>query len=65
MAKNDVEGNIYIFDTLFLSLGSGQYIIKACELIEETDLSAKEIVDKLEEIRGSVNLFFVPFTLDV
>ena len=64
MAKNDVDGNIYIFDTLFLSLGSGQYVIKACELIEETDLSAKEIVDKLEEIRGSVNLFFVPFTLD-
>lgn len=64
MAKNDVEGNIYIFDTLFLSLGSGQYVIKACELVEENNLSAKDIVEKLEELRESVNLFFVPFTLD-
>lgn len=64
MAKNDVEGNIYIFDTLFLSLGSGQFVIKACELVEESNLSAGEIFDELESIRGSVNLFFVPFTLD-
>lgn len=64
MAKNDVDGNIYIFDTLFLSLGSGQYVIKACELVEESNLSASEIVDELENIRESVNLFFVPFTLD-
>ena len=64
MAKNDVEGNIYIFDTLFLSLGSGQFVIKACELVEESNLSAGEIFDELEKIRGSVNLFFVPFTLD-
>ena len=64
MAKNDVDGNIYVFDTLFLSLGSGQYVIKACELVEESNLSASEIVDELESIRESVNLFFVPFTLD-
>lgn len=64
MAKNDTEGNIYIFDTLFLSLGSGQYVIKACELVEETNLSAKEIVQKLEELRESVNLYFVPFSLE-
>ena len=64
MAKNDVDGNIYVFDTLFLSLGSGQYVIKACELVEESNLGVGEIVDKLESIRESVNLFFVPFTLD-
>ena len=64
VAKNDTKGNIYIFDTLFLSLGSGQYVIKACELVEDTNLSAKEIVQKLEELRSSTNLFFVPFTLD-
>ena len=64
MAKNDVKGNIYIFDTLFLSLGSGQYVIKACELVEENNLSAEEIVKKLDELRERVNLFFVPFTLD-
>lgn len=64
LAKNDVEGNIYLFDTLFLSLGSGQYVIKACELIEENKLTAREIVDYLDKIRDSVNLFFIPFSLD-
>lgn len=64
MAKNDVDGNIYIFDTLFLSLGSGQYVIKACQLVNENKFTAEEIVKKLEEIRESVNLFFVPFSLD-
>ena len=60
VAKNDTKGNIYIFDTLFLSLGSGQYVIKACELVEDTNLSAKEIVQKLEELRSSTILFFPP-----
>lgn len=64
MAKNDTSENIYVFDTLFLSLGSGQYVIKACELVEEGNLSASEIFNELESIRGSVNLFFVPFTLE-
>ena len=64
LAKADVEGNIYIFDSLFLSLGSGQYIIKASHLIEERDLSASEIVEELEKLRASVNLLFVPFTLE-
>ena len=64
MAQKDVDGDIYVFDTLFLSLGSGQYVIKACELVEESDLSVGEIVKELENIRESVNLFFVPFTLD-
>ena len=34
MAKNDTEGDIHIFDTLTLSLGSAQFVVKACELIE-------------------------------
>lgn len=63
MAKNDTEGDIHIFDTLNLSLGSGQYVIKACELIEQ-GLDAKNIIDELEKLRESVNLFFVPDTLE-
>lgn len=63
IAKNDTEGEIHIFDTLNLSLGSGQYVIKACELLE-SNLSAKEIIEKLEELRSSVNLLFVPDTLE-
>ncbi|MBU5334936.1 DegV family protein [Intestinibacter bartlettii] len=64
LAKADVDGNIYIFDSLFLSLGSGQYVIKASHLIEEGNLNAKEIVKELEKMRESVNLLFVPFTLE-
>lgn len=63
MAKNDTDGEIYIFDTLNLSLGSGQYVVKACELID-FKLSAREITEKLEELRTSVNLFFVPDSLE-
>lgn len=63
MAKNDTDGNIHIFDTLNLSLGSGQYVAKACEL-SDNGISAKEIVSRLEELRESVNLFFVPDSLE-
>lgn len=65
IAKNDVDRNerIHIFDTRNLSLGSGQYIIKACELLEE-GLAFEEIIDELENIRSSVRLLFAPYTLD-
>jgi len=63
MAKNDTEGDIHIFDTLNLSLGSGQFVIKACELIEK-NMDAKSIVGELEALRESVNLFFVPDSLE-
>ena len=38
LARSDMgekAKDIYIFDTLSLSLGSGQFVIKACDLIEE------------------------------
>jgi DegV family protein with EDD domain len=63
MAKNDTNGEIHIFDTLTLSLGSAQYIVKACELLN-TNISAKEMIQNLEDIRESVNLFFVVNTLE-
>ncbi|MGL5751200.1 MAG: DegV family protein [Paraclostridium sp.] len=63
MAKNDTKGEIHIFDTLNLSLGSGQYVVKACELLDK-NLNAKYIVKELENLRSSVNLFFVPDSLE-
>lgn len=64
IAKNDVNENekIHIFDTRNLSLGSGQYVIKACELLEE-GLGFEEIIDELENTRSSVRLL-APYTLD-
>ncbi|HBG1773965.1 TPA: DegV family protein [Clostridioides difficile] len=65
IAKNDVNENekIHIFDTRNLSLGSGQYVIKACELLEE-GLGFEEIIDELENTCSSVRLLFAPYTLD-
>ena len=66
LAKSDMDekGNdIHIFDTMSLSLGSGQFVIKACDLIED-GLSADDIIKELESIRESVMLFFAPKTLD-
>ncbi|MBQ6631524.1 MAG: DegV family protein [Romboutsia sp.] len=66
LAKSDMDekGNdIHIFDTMSLSLGSGQFVIKACDLIEDGS-SADDIIKELESIRESVMLFFAPKTLD-
>ncbi|MGL4911672.1 MAG: DegV family protein [Romboutsia sp.] len=63
MAKNDTEGKIEVFDTLTLSLGSAQYVIKACELLN-TNIDSKEMIRSLESIRESVSLYFVVNTLE-
>ncbi|MCC0671078.1 DegV family protein [Clostridioides sp. ES-S-0145-01] len=65
IAKNDIneKEKIHIFDTRNLSLGSGQYVIKACELVEE-GLGFEEIINELENIRSSIRLLFAPYTLD-
>lgn len=63
LAKEDcASDDIKVFDTLNLSLGSGQYVIKACEMLEEGK-NYEEIIDGLEDMRESVNLLFVPSTL--
>lgn len=63
LAKEDCENaEITVFDTLTLSLGSGQYVIKACELIDEGK-SYEEVLEELDNIRESVHLLFVPSTL--
>ena len=59
----DMANDIHILDTMSLSLGSGQFVIKACELIEK-GLALDEIIKELESIRESVMLFFAPKTLD-
>ncbi len=65
MAKNDTEGDIHVFDTLTLSLGSAQFVVKACELIENNnEISAQNLIEELERLRESVSLLFVPDTLE-
>ncbi|MDR1774218.1 MAG: DegV family protein [Clostridioides sp.] len=63
IAKADMEkGNIEVFDTNNLSLGSGQYVIKACELIEQGK-GLQEICAELNELHKSTILLFMPYTL--
>lgn len=63
LAKKDFDGDVHIFDTEQLSLGAGQYVIRACDMIEE-GLSIEEIVEKLDEIRDSVEILFAPASFD-
>ncbi|MEF9990475.1 MAG: DegV family protein [Romboutsia sp.] len=65
IARSDIDekDKIYIFDTMNLSLGSSQYVIKACELIEN-NLSTEEVFKELDTIRDSVKLLFAPGSLE-
>lgn len=64
LAKNDLESDkVHIFDTLSLSAGGGILVFKAYEMIKEGK-NINEILEKLEEYKKSVHLFFSVDTLD-
>ena len=48
MAKNDTEGEIYIYDTYSLSFGAGLFVVKAAEMIKEGK-SIEEVRSWLED----------------
>ena len=55
MAKNDLEGEIYLFDSLNLSYGCGAQVVTACEMNEEGK-SIEEILKKYNiDINSVVN----------
>lgn len=60
MAIEDLEASdrIFVFDSQNLSVGIGLLAIQACEMAQE-GLTAKEILCKLEAIRGKVRSSFV------
>lgn len=57
MAAEEV-GNVYVIDSANLSTGVGLLLIAAAEMAEK-GLSAKEIVEKIEELKPNVNASFV------
>lgn len=63
MAKNDLEGNIYIIDTQNLSIGSGCFLLSAAEMIEKNK-NIEEIVDHLEKLKNNIEVLFTVDTLD-
>ena len=58
MAMNDIESNcnMYAIDSLSFSAGSAVLVIKAC-MLRDQGLSAKEIVDTIESLKGSEEVF--------
>lgn len=63
ITKNDLQGEIHIFDSLNLSYGCGAQVVTACEMNEERK-SIEDIVKKLEEIRDNILVLFAVDNLD-
>ena len=57
LAKNDGHNNVTVFDTYNVSIGSGLFVIKACEMANR-GLSVKEIVSNLELLKGTEDVVF-------
>ena len=55
--------NVYVIDSLSLSAGQGIQLLRAIDLAKE-GLSAKEIVDRINEDRSKVQISFVVDKLD-
>lgn len=63
LAKNDGHDNVFVFDTENLSIGSGLFVIKACEMAE-MDYSVEEILSTLEKYKNKVEVAFSVDTLE-
>lgn len=63
MAKNEIEGDITLFDSLNLCYGCGAQVIKACEMLEEGS-SIEDIIKQLEVMRESLYVVFAVDTLE-
>ena len=63
LAKNDGYNNVHILDTQNLSMGSGLFVIKACEMVEK-GYSINAIITTLEELKANVEVAFSVDTLE-
>lgn len=63
MAKNDLDGNIYMIDTQNLSIGSGCLLLSAAEMLERK-VDIKDILNHLENLKESVKVLFTVDTLE-
>ena len=63
ITKNDLQGEIHIFDSLNLSYGCGAQVVTACEMNEQGK-SIEDIVKRLEEIRDNILVLFAVDNLD-
>jgi DegV family protein with EDD domain len=62
-AADMVNAKVYVFDTQFMSMAEGYFVLEAARLAKEGK-TALEIIDLLEKMRNKVKLFVVVDTLD-
>ena len=63
LAKNDGYDNVHIFDTYNLSMVSGLFVIKACEM-REKGYSIEEILNHLNALKGTEDVIVSVDTLE-
>ena len=63
LAKNDGYDNVHIFDTYNLSMVSGLFVIKACEM-REKGYSIEEILNHLNSLKGTEDVIVSVDTLE-
>ena len=64
LAKNDIESDdIYVFDTFSISIGGGILVQKAAEMVKQGH-DIDYVINKLEEYKKKVHVFFSVDTLD-
>ena len=57
MAKNDTEGDIYLYDASCLTFGAGLLVLRAAQLIEE-GTSIEDVMPQIDDIREHMNIIF-------
>ena len=63
MAKNDTEGDIYIYDSYNLTFGAGFFVVRAAELLNEGK-TIQEVFDELDKIKEKYVMMFSVDTLE-
>ncbi|SCH51100.1 MULTISPECIES: DegV family protein [unclassified Romboutsia] len=63
LAKSDIEGPLYIFDTYSLCIGGGM-LAKEAAIMANEGKSVEEIIEKLEELKEKVQVYFSVDALD-
>jgi DegV family protein with EDD domain len=63
MAKKDIDGDIYTFDTMSFSYGAGMQVVQAAKMAKEGK-TIEDILNELKIMRDKMNVIFSVDTLE-
>lgn len=63
MAKNDIDGDIYTFDTMNFSYGAGMQVVQAAKMAKEGK-NIEDILNQLEIMKDKMDVIFSVDTLE-